>query len=269
MGVHLNRREPTKADYSNFALYQANQKTYEAVFLKTFITHALHPNTLRWLLDTDLANGQHIEWYLQYVSSNVNQIVNKMIWNAHSRTVNLLANDGRENIHFWDFQQFNKSLFSEFSPDNTISIAQKLNESWHKAFKLPQMIRYTQKDYPVGKHRSPFEEIDNVADSLFLDKNVDKPLATGRVVKPISKKQSRGCNLPGAAYRQLHDVQLFRDWLYPFPLSGATPCPPGPSTQFQDTRETSPAELKDHARPICMFNYYCLVSGTDACIHSK
>jgi hypothetical protein len=40
-GVCFNRREPTKEDYANYVLYQANQKTYEAMFLKTFINRAL------------------------------------------------------------------------------------------------------------------------------------------------------------------------------------------------------------------------------------
>lgn len=46
LGNHSRQRKPTKEDYANFVLYQASQKTYEAVFLKTFVNHALQPDQL-------------------------------------------------------------------------------------------------------------------------------------------------------------------------------------------------------------------------------
>jgi len=95
-----------------------------------------------------------VKRYLKKVSNNVNQIVTKMVWNAHSRTVNLLANDGKEGVYFWDHHKFDNKAFSDFSPDNTDSLVHQLQESWHRAWDPPQMVRYTTKDYPIGKHCS-------------------------------------------------------------------------------------------------------------------
>jgi hypothetical protein len=46
IGVHSNRRQPTKEDYTDYVLHQANQKVYEASFLKLFVNHALHPDQI-------------------------------------------------------------------------------------------------------------------------------------------------------------------------------------------------------------------------------
>ncbi|KAF2687089.1 hypothetical protein K458DRAFT_185591 [Lentithecium fluviatile CBS 122367] len=210
IGVRSNRREPTRGDYADYVLYQANQKTYEAVFLKTFVNHALHPDQLSSILPHN-GDPERVTQYLQTVSNNVNQIVTKMIWNAHSRTVNLLANDGKQGAHFWDFQQFDKSSFYEFDPEHAISVVHHMHESWHRAFDPPPMVRYTTKDYPIGKHSSPFEEIDEVSETLFTDKA--KVVHKGRAVKLPSKKRKARGSLAGVARREI-EIDSRGNWLH-------------------------------------------------------
>jgi hypothetical protein len=158
-------------------------------------------------------NDDHakLRQYLQTISNNVNQIVAKMVWNAHSRTVNLLANDRKENAHFWDIHTFNKSLFDSFYPEDPLPVVHQMHESWHRAFNPPPMVRYTAKDYPIGKHCSPFEEIDEVAETLFRDNN--KTLYTGRVVKPPSRR-NKGRAALGAALRPDGRLATRSNWLH-------------------------------------------------------
>jgi hypothetical protein len=219
IGVQFNRREPTKEDYSHFALYQASQKTYEAVFLKDFLSHALHPRQLEACFGGDHHDQEHVEQYLRSVMTNVNQIVTKMIWNAHSRTINLLANDGKGSAHFWNFRRY-KHSFGDFSPNNTFPVVHELNESWHRAFSPPQMVRYATKDYPVGTHVSPVEEIDDIAEALFRNRKLDDTLSTGRAVKPPSKK-SKNRNLRTDALRAERDSDSRGDWMHDLVASSA------------------------------------------------
>lgn len=182
------------------------------MFVKTFVAHALHPDQLEQCLSDSNDGCNKLKNYLQSVSNNVNQIVSKIIWNAHSRTVNLLANDEKEGAHFWDIRRFDHSMFRDFYPENTYPAAQRMYESWHRAFGTPPMVRYTTKDYPIGKHCSPLEEIDEVAELLFNHKAFGATLPTGQVVKPPSSKKQKSRNLPGAASRAERNAAP-RDWL--------------------------------------------------------
>ncbi|PVI06055.1 hypothetical protein DM02DRAFT_623374 [Periconia macrospinosa] len=215
IGVHFDRRQPTIEDYSHFALYQASQKTYEAVFLKSFISHALHPRQIQACFEGS-DDPEYLERYLQSVTTNVNQIVTKMIWNAHSRTANLLANEEKESVYFWDFQRFDKRIFRNFTPDNPILVVHKLEQSWHRISEHPPMIRYSTKDYPVGKNASPIEELDEVAETLFRHRDLNSNLATGRPVKPPLKK-SKTSGLRAAALREERLDVSHNSWLSTFP----------------------------------------------------
>jgi len=120
--------------------------------------------------------------YLRSILQNVNNMADKMIYNAHGRTVNLLANDGRDGVPFLDAHVFNKKMFSDFCPDNAISIVSRLNESWHRAIPVPAMVRMSTKQYPIGAGSSPFEEIDEVAGRMF-ENAVSTLLPTGRATQ--------------------------------------------------------------------------------------
>jgi hypothetical protein len=191
LGIHLNRREPSKDDYTNFALYQANQKVYEATLLKTFLAQALHPDRLAQWFEDDADHRENLTMYLRSVLQNVNGMTNKMIYNAHSRTVNLLANDGRDGVPFLDVHGINKRMFSDFCPDNAVSVVSRMNGSWHRATQELAMVRMSTKQYPVGASSSPIEEIDEVADKLANAST----LPTGRA-KPTKKQKGKLPSLP-------------------------------------------------------------------------
>jgi hypothetical protein len=78
-GVHLNRRLPPKADYTNCALYQASQKAYEATFLHIFVAHALHSDRIAQCSEEATSGRQSIVEYTKSVSHEVNSVTRKMI----------------------------------------------------------------------------------------------------------------------------------------------------------------------------------------------
>lgn len=234
IGVHLNRRQPSEQDYAHFALYQANQKAYEATFLKHFVNHALHPSQIEQCLQDSIDVRESLQKYIASVSANIKAITNKMIWNAHCRTVNLLANAGKDGAPFWDVCAFDRMLFADFSPSNAGSGALKMKESWHLTAPKPSMVRYTTKDYPIGQHISPFEEIDEVADTLFCCEAFGSSLPNGRVVKQPTKRKAKGQDLPGARLREPIEPTRRDNWL-------ASLVPP---VAVQEYREPSPTVLE-------------------------
>ncbi|KAF1948002.1 hypothetical protein EJ02DRAFT_391519 [Clathrospora elynae] len=212
-GVRLNRRMPSKEDYSNFALYQANQKAYEATFLKTFVAHALHPDQIAQCSEDMTDEQPTVEHYLKSVSREVNRIANKMVWNAHCRIVHLLANDGKDGAPFLDVHAFNSEVFSNFGPGNLSFVTRKMDESWHRVNPNPSMVRFSTTDYPTNRHAAPLEEIDDVTGTLFRKNVFGKTLPIGRPTKlPTSRKQ-RGQNMPGAAIREERHVAPRGNWL--------------------------------------------------------
>lgn len=213
IGVRLHRRIPSKDDYALFVLYQANQKAYEATFLKKFIAHALHPDQIKECLPEHPDVETRIEKYLASVSANVNWIANKMVWNAHHRAVNLLANDGKNDVPLLDVHNFNSDIFNEFGLRSTSIVARSLNESWHRVEPEPAMVRFSTKEYPIGRHSAPLEDIDEAFGKLGSKDVWSKPLPTGRATKPPTVRKGKSRNMIGAAVREDHAFLPRRNWL--------------------------------------------------------
>jgi hypothetical protein len=228
--MRLNCRQPTKDDYANFVLYQVNQKAYEAVLLKNFIAHALHPNQVDDCFPDSPDGCAAIEPYLQAVVYNVNAIAEKMIWNAHCRAVNMLPNDGKDGAPFIDVHQFKKTMFSDFCPDNPITVAFRVNESWHRGISDPDMVRMSTKQYPIGVNVSPMEEIDEISKRMFNDIALTEALPICGATKPATKRKGKGQGAPGAAVREAPQIGSRGNWLA-FPVPEApqhSPTPPPP-----------------------------------------
>ncbi|KAJ8106524.1 hypothetical protein OPT61_g9477 [Boeremia exigua] len=229
IGVHLNRRQPCEQDFAHFALYQANQKAYEATFLKHFANHVLHPSQIdRCFLEGNDAYSS-IQKYAACLSTNINAITNKMVWNAHCRAVNLLGNAGKEGAPFWDINSFDRDVFAEFDFNNPTPVVHRMNESWHRTAPKPPMVRYTTTDYPVGQHCSPFEEIDEVADTLFNPEAFGGSLPAGRIVRRPTSRKGKGEGLPGASVRDSSMSTRNDNWLAPLV----------PPVAFQSNQQTS------------------------------
>ncbi|KAF9697088.1 hypothetical protein EKO04_004966 [Ascochyta lentis] len=212
LGAHLNRK-PSEQDYLHFALYQANQKAYEATFLKHFVYHALHPAQIEECFRNSADACSNVQKYITAVSANISDITKKMTWNAHCRAVNLLRNAGKEGAPFWDIAHFDQSIFQDFVPDNTIPITHRMNESWHRTSLQPVMVRYTTRQYPLDHHSSPFEEINDVSAMLFDDEAFGQSLPTGRSVKPPSARKGKGQGLAGARVRDPVPNEGRDNWL--------------------------------------------------------
>jgi hypothetical protein len=132
-GVHLIRRMPSKDAYLNFALYQANQKAYEATFMKNFVSHALHPDQINARFLDDVDARASLGKYFRRVSHQVSIIAKKMAWNAHYRGIHLLASDGKDGAPFLDVNTINPKAASDFGPENIYEVARKMNGSWYRA----------------------------------------------------------------------------------------------------------------------------------------
>lgn len=197
--------QPTKETLSDFALYQANQKTYEAAFLKTFVTHALNPDTVNLpsFLNDNPEAMEKIEAYLGAVASNVKQITNKMIWNAHFKCVNVLTNTGNKSVPFLDIDRFKQDLFRDFGPNNVSTVVGKMNQSWHRAYSRSAMVRYCAEDYPLvqgdAKQRSPIAEVEEAANTVINRQSTANELAKGRVFKLPSKRAYGSMNTPATS----------------------------------------------------------------------
>jgi hypothetical protein len=236
-GIHLNRRQPTKDDYMKSVLYQANQKAYEATLLKKFVAHALHPDRVAECFD-DVENRAAVGPYLQSVIQNVKGMADKMIWNAHCRAVNLLANDNRDGAPFLDVNQLSQRIFSDFGPNNTVSVVERLNESWHRAIPEPAMVQMSTKQYPIGSNSSPLEEIDEIADKIFNEAVASRELPTGRATKPLYRRKGKGCGEPGAVLREEPQTPSRCNWLaFPsFDAHNELSNPPLTSPNHRNTR---------------------------------
>lgn len=91
------------------------------------------------------------------------------------------------------------------------------------------MVRYTTKNYPIGYHDSPLEEIDEVLETLFNDEAFGNTLLTGRVVKYPRVKKGKGQGLPVASSRKPANSAHHDNWLtsllQPEVFSMNTPAP--------------------------------------------
>lgn len=181
--------------------------------------------------------------YLRTVLQNVNGIADKMISNAHSRAVNLLANDGKDGAPFLDLRQLNQRMFSDFCPDNPVSVVSRLNESWHRSLREPAMVRMSTKQYPIGSNSSPLEEIDEIAERIFNDHTGSLP--RGRATIPLNKNKGKGRGLPGAASREELQNASRGNWLA-FPSGEAPKLIPIPSPKALHQKLTVVREPRIH-----------------------
>jgi hypothetical protein len=223
----------------NSVLYQANQKAYEATLLKKFVAHALYPDRVAECFE-DVETCAAVGPYLQSVIQNVKGMADKMIWNAHCRAVNLLANDNRDGAPFLDVNQLSQCIFSDFGPNNTVSVVERLHESWHRAISEPAMVRMSTKQYPIGSNSSPLEEIDEVADKIFNEALANRNLPTGRATKPLYRRRGTGCGEPGAVLREEPQTPSRSNWLA-FPSFSAheeLASPPLTSRHHQNIRSS-------------------------------
>jgi len=177
--------------------------------------------------------------YMQSVVRNVNDIADKMVWNAHARVVHLLANDGKDSSPFLDLRQINQHMFSDFRHDNPVFVVSRMNESWHRAFSDPAMVRMSTKQYPIGLNSSPLEEIDETANRLFSDAAFISALPSGRGTNPVRKNKGKGRGLPGAIAREQPQVLSRGNWLA-FPQPEALFASPSPPTLPKSYRDISP-----------------------------
>jgi hypothetical protein len=195
-GRRSTQHQPNQDELSKFVLYQANQKIYEAMVVKTFVAYALHPDRLD--LKESLGDNSDalakIEGYLKDVLNNVSQLTNKMIWNAHFKTTNFLARPGQIGLPFINVDNFKDSIFNNLDSKNKTLVVQQMNQSWHRSYNTSGMVQHSAANYPIGTHYSPFEDIREATARNLL---VNKELTTGRVVKPPMKKRV----LPGPARR--------------------------------------------------------------------
>ncbi|KAF2633572.1 hypothetical protein BU25DRAFT_453319 [Macroventuria anomochaeta] len=154
IGVRLNRHQPSEQGYAHFDLYQANQKAYEATFLKQFVNHALHPSQIERCFQDGANAYSNMQKYIASVSANINGVMNKMTWNAHCRAVNLLANASKDGAPFWDIGSFDRNIFAEFDPNNTALVAHKTNESAEivSAAAEPRILSDLRKFQDSGRH---------------------------------------------------------------------------------------------------------------------
>jgi hypothetical protein len=206
----------------NHVLYQANQKAYEAIFLNTFITHALHPDRIAQCAEDSTSGRPTVVEYMKSVSHEINGITRKMIWNAHCRTVHLLARDGKDGAPFLDIHNFDSSPFSEYGPSNLFPVVEKLNASWHRTSSSPVMVQYTTKEYELGYQTSPLEDIDDFNNTVFRNINSDRALSTGRAIRLPTSRKRKGQNMPGAATRE-ERTNIPRDnWLLFAPLDSTS-----------------------------------------------
>lgn len=197
--MRLNRRQPSEQDHAHFAFYQANQKAFEATFLKHFINHALHPSQIEQCFGDGTNACLNVRRYIASVSANVNSITNKIAWNAHHRAVNVIVNTGKDGAPFWDVGTFDRTIFTDFTPYNTYLVSHKMNELWHLAAPKPFMVRYNTKDYPIGHHSSLFEETDEEADTLFSGEAFGSSTPKGHAVKQPRRSKVKGRGLTGAS----------------------------------------------------------------------
>ena len=213
IGVHNNRISPSKEDYSNFVLYQASQKAYEATFLNNFVAHALHSDQIAQCSEEETDARPSVQEYLRTVSRDINHITNKIIWNAHCRTVHLLANDGKHGAPFLDVYTISPEPFSNYGPDNLFSVAEEMSSSWHRVSPNPCMVQYSMDDYKLAHNVDFLEELDEATSTLLRRENFGSILSRGRAARLSTSRKRRGEHLCGAAMREERVDAPRANWL--------------------------------------------------------
>lgn len=211
--------------------------------LRKFVIHALHADRVAECLESS-PHGSIVA-YLRSVQHNIKAFTGKMIWNAHSRVVNLLANDGTDGVPFLDLQRVGKGMFSDFCPDNLLPVVSRMNESWHRAYPKPPMVRMSTRQYPIGCHSSPLEEIDETADQVFNNHSFTTKLPTGRPVDPSGKAKGKGRGVPGAVLRENMIPAERGQWLS-FPVTEPTDPPATYAPMPMDDQILDPSMQEHH-----------------------
>jgi hypothetical protein len=185
------------------------------------VKHALQPSLLEKCVEDGATVHPNVLKYISSISTSISTLTNKMTWNAHSGVVNLLANDSQDGVPFWDVTSLDRRVFDEFDPGKPALIARKMNGSWHRSTSRPSMVLYASKDYPIGQHGSPFEDIDDVSDTLFNQNTHGSSLPAGRPIKhPVSNSKGKG--LPGARTREPVNSDHRNNWLASLVHSAST-----------------------------------------------
>jgi hypothetical protein len=150
---------------------------------------------------------------MKSVSYEINGITRKMIWNAHCRTVHLLARDGKDGASFLDAHAFDSKPFSDYGPSNLLPVADTVNVSWHRASSNPAMVQYSTKEYELGYQASALEDIDDFNNTVFRNLNSGGALPVGRAVRLSTSKKRKSQNMPGAAVREERSTIPRSNWL--------------------------------------------------------
>lgn len=198
-------------DVSRFALYQANQKTYEALFLRTYVSQALDPQKLD--LQNSLTDNPGLlpalRDYLKTVTHNVNSLTDKMIWNAHFKCVNFLAAGRDIGLPFVNVDGLKADTFEGFGPGNPYPVVDLMNQSWHLTDCRLNMVQYCGEDYPIeheGKGRSPFDELQETRRELsHCPPNSGMP--PGRIIQYPLGQITNGNAVPKAAVVGENDME--------------------------------------------------------------
>ncbi|KAH7139000.1 hypothetical protein B0J11DRAFT_588655, partial [Dendryphion nanum] len=187
--------QTTINDVTNFALYQANQRTYEAAFLKNFIAHALHPDVIHQRFGNQSREPTSIARYLQSVTNNIKEIMDRIIRNTHIKCVYFLAVEDAQSLPFINVHHLKEDLFSDFGPQNLISVAPRLNQAWHRVHNLSDMVSYSTTDYPQTNRRLPFAEVEEACIKLLNPKFLHR-LSAGEVMQIGSEMNNPTQNKP-------------------------------------------------------------------------
>ncbi|KAF2852753.1 hypothetical protein T440DRAFT_497285 [Plenodomus tracheiphilus IPT5] len=201
-----DRRIPSKRDYMEFALYQGNQKAYEATLLKQFIAHALHPDQINKCFDGKGDPRGKVDRYMALISRNVDKIANKMVWNAHHRVISMFADEGKESASFLHVHELTGGVFADFGPGSTSRPARKLSESWHRDFPEPVMLRLSTAEYPLGRHSHPLEDIDDLAKTLANYEASSEAVPVSCIVPAPPKKRKQTIANPTSPPRGISQV---------------------------------------------------------------
>lgn len=197
--VRDHYRVPSRDDYMDFVLYQANQKAYEATILKQFVAHALHPDQVGKCFGSEEATRIDITRYMASISKNVDKLANKMVWNAHHRVICMFANEGKESTSFLHVRNL-ENVFAGFGPITASRVAGKLSESWHRAMSEPPMIQLSTLEYPLRRHTHPLEDIDDLVKTSFNQSAPNAVLTRSPPMALTRKKKAR--NIPGITKRE-------------------------------------------------------------------
>ncbi|KAF2199054.1 hypothetical protein GQ43DRAFT_132873 [Delitschia confertaspora ATCC 74209] len=134
--------------------HQANQRTYELQFIKSFIKHALDPSTLdlkRWLLDGP-GTLDSVLSYLHRISHEVGALATRIIRHSRGTAVQILIeSEAKGTITFLDHRRLTPEVFRAFTPmdDTAGGVMEVFRDSWHEVWPREGLIEYDVARYPL------------------------------------------------------------------------------------------------------------------------